>query len=102
MGNRHSKYKGAQAKWVEEETATDIYTFPSDSEPIHVEVFINDRPLFMEIDTGAAVSLLSQIKWQEFYPELVPRKTEVVLKTYTGERMDLVGEADVEVRYHEQ
>ena len=26
----------------------------------------------------------------------------MVLKTYTGERMDLVGEAEVEVRYHEQ
>ena len=56
----------------------------------------------MEIDTGAAVSLLSQSKWQEFSPELVPTKTEVVLKTYTGECMDLVGEAEVEVRYHEQ
>ena len=61
-GNRHSKYKGAQAKWVEEATAfkdeLPTYTFPSDSEPIHVEVFINDTPLVMEIDTGAAVSLL--------------------------------------------
>ena len=51
----------------------------------------------MEVDTGVFISLLSRSQWQELFPELLPRKMEVVLKTYTGERMDLVGEVDVEV-----
>jgi predicted aspartyl protease len=69
---------------------------------MQVEMFLNDKPLVMELDTGASVSLLSHNKCQELFPELVPRKTEVVLKTYTGESINLVGEVDVEVRYGEQ
>jgi len=69
---------------------------------MHVEEYVNDTPLVMEIDTGASLSLLSYCTWQEFFPELMPRKTDVVLKTYTGEQMDLEVEIDVDVRYREQ
>lgn len=106
---RRLRPKTGQAKWVEKEaesvTAEEelpIYVFPSDANPMQVRMLLNDTPVVMEVDTGASVSLFSQSQWQELFPELVPRKTEVVLKTYTGEQMDLVGEVDVEVRYGKQ
>ena len=59
---------------------------------------INGHPMEMEIDTGAAVSLMSKREQQALFPNWTLRKSERTLRTYTGECMKIAGEMDVEVR----
>ena len=39
------------------------------SKPINVEVVVDGKPLTMELDTGAAVSLVSESTYQEYWPD---------------------------------
>ena len=72
------------------------------SRPIVVEPQVNGRALPMEIDTGAAVSLISERVQKQEYPSAVLRPSDVTLRTYTDERMDVLGEMLVEVVYENQ
>ena len=51
--------------------------------PVRVEVRVNSKPLKMEVDTGAAVSIISQKTWQEVFPLLPIEKSNVVLTVYS-------------------
>ena len=39
------------------------------SKPINVEVVVDGKPLTMELDTGAAVSLVLESMYQEYWPD---------------------------------
>ena len=67
--------------------------------PIHVEVGINGKPLSMEVDMGAAVSLISYKKLKQVLPRIKIRKTTVVLRTYMSEVIPVRGEVQVNVTY---
>ena len=54
------------------------------SDPITVEVSINGENLSMEVDTGAAVSLIPEAVHKRLWPKLVLQHTPVKLKTYSG------------------
>ena len=59
----------------------------------------------MEIDKEASVSILSESTFRHIWsrraaPEL--RHPRITLRTYTGERIQLLGELDVAVRYDGQ
>ena len=74
-------------------------------EPLIATVTINHKQLRMEIDTGASVSLISEQTFQTLWtkkhaPGL--RRPEVQLRTYSGERLRVLGELDVKVRYGNQ
>ena len=56
----------------------------------------------MEVDIGAAVSIMGEKTVQEMFPEVQLKKSDIVLKTYTAESMEVVGEIDVEVEYQGQ
>ena len=70
--------------------------------PMKVRVHIEGRPLLMEIDTGAAVSLISETVWKKEFPQVRPIQTNVVLQTYTGEPIPMVGKIIVHVSYGNQ
>lgn len=72
------------------------------SRPIRVEVQINGKPLSMEVDTGAAVSLISYKRLKQVLPRIRVQKTTVVLRTYTSEVIPVRGEVQVNVTYGEQ
>lgn len=74
----------------------------SSAHTIRVEVKVNDTPLVMEVDTGAAVSLLSEETFKSKFPGMQLHPTSLLLKTYTGEPLDIVGELPVEVEYQQQ
>ena len=59
----------------------------------------------MEVDTGAALSLISDATYKQLWPSVnAPqlRKPSIRLRTYTGEELQLVGEAVVWVQYQNQ
>ena len=74
----------------------------SSTKPIRVDVRINGKPLSMEVDTGAAVSLISYKKLKQVLPRIKIKKTMVVLRTYTSEVIPVRGEVQVIVTYGEQ
>ena len=105
--NRHFKHTPHSAKWVEEGTQDSdesqgelqIYALTDNTRPLHAEVLLNGTPVGMEIDTGAAVSLIPFAKCQTLFPELPIKESTVTLRTYTGELLDVKGEVELDVQY---
>ena len=60
---------------------------------------INGEKVIMEVDTGAAVSLMSQVTQEKVFPWATLHKSPIHLRTYTGEPMEVVGELQVIAAY---
>ena len=58
---------------------------------------VNKQPIEMELDTGAIVSLLSEVTWtqQLHKPELKP--CPFVLKGYPNNKLDVLGMCQIQV-----
>lgn len=57
----------------------------------------------MEIDTGSSKTILSETTYKRLRDALGPLlKTKAVLSMYTGERIPMVGEALIPVKYDNQ
>ena len=70
--------------------------------PITVDVTVNDVPVTMEVDTGAAVSVMSCQQQQKLFPQAQLHPSQVVLRTYTAEKVAVVGILPVHVAYEGQ
>ena len=111
-----SRYKKRQStvrnKWIagrDTEETSDSDELPilpirgsGASRPYHVDLLVDDQPLHMELDTGAAVSIISESQQRAVFPSATLEKSDMLLKTYTGECMSVVGEMHVDVQYSEQ
>ena len=71
----------------------------SSSHPMEVTVTIKDKPLVMEADTGAAVSIISEGTRAKLFPHLKLHKSKVVVKTYTNEPIQVKGQLNGHVSY---
>ena len=97
-----------EEKQVTENTDSEAEEFPlfkfnePSSNPIEIQVKINDQSLTMEVDTGAAVSIISDSTRKKLFPHLKLQPSKLILKTYTNERMQIVGQLNVYVQYGEQ
>ena len=67
--------------------------------PIVVTLNVSGRRLPMEVDTGAAVSIISAGTKEELFPDFQLTSTSLILTTYTGEETEITGEMQVEVSY---
>ena len=70
--------------------------------PIKVDILINGRSLPMELDTGAAVSIISDTTRKAIFPTSQLQTSSVNLKTYTGEPIQVAGELLVNVQHGQQ
>ncbi len=70
--------------------------------PLEVDVEINGQKLSMEVDTGAAVSLISETTFQKWWPGTPLEPSSARLQTYSGEPIAVVGQLEAEVKYGEQ
>ena len=72
--------------------------------PFVVSVQVDDEYLKMEVDTGASVSLISERTWRNLWKngtsKLNPAK--VILQSYSGESIKVLGEMEVTVQYQDQ
>ena len=55
----------------------------------------------MEIDTGAAVTLISEATLRSLLPHLPLSKPTMRLRTYTAQPISVLGQALVEVKYND-
>ncbi len=65
--------------------------------PITVQVDLDDKPLTMEVDTGAAVALISQETYTTQLEDKPIQTTSMQLQTYSGEGITVLGEIQVNV-----
>ena len=56
----------------------------------------------MEVDTGAAVSVISEETRTCLFSNIKVNDTSVILTTYTGEQMAVTGEVSVTVTYRQK
>lgn len=88
-----------------------LFTLSASHTPsITISVKINDKQVLMELDTGAAVSLVSgaavslvsEDTHKQHWPEYQLQESTAKLKTYSGEHLEVLGSIDVQVAYGEQ
>ena len=101
--SKRSNYLEAQ----EDDAAYTLFTLHgSNSNPITLDLALNNVPVKVELDTGAAVSVISHSTYlnicsqSQAVPALQP--SLVKLKTYTGESIPIVGCASLQARYGTQ
>ena len=71
--------------------------------PIKVPLYINGVEHYFELDTGASVTIMPQEVCRKLFPRgTMMRKSSLLLKTYSGESIPVLGELDVDVQYEQQ
>ena len=106
----NSRRKAGNTKWVEtEDTPTnskdDLALFTvgcASTSPIRVELQLDNKADSMEVDTGAAVSIISGAVFTSQFPQKHLSPAAITLKTYTREPMKVLREVEVSVQYDQQ
>ena len=72
--------------------------------PIKVDVKLDDLPVSMELDTGAALSVCGERVFEQLWPVNPPAMgaCSYRLRTYNGELLPVCGEVCVRVQYEQQ
>ena len=69
------------------------------TQDIKVPLKIEGLPTEMQLDTGCAFTLAPKSFYDKFCSHIPLKPTEVVLSTYTGEKINPLGEVKVDVEY---
>ena len=70
------------------------------AKPTGVEILLDGKPVTMELDTGAPVSLMSREMLDNLFPGCTLQPCSLPMQTYLGE--PVARQMQVEVRYGEQ
>ena len=70
--------------------------------PLVFHVSVDSIKLPMELDTGTAMSIISEYTKNSMFPEKQMHSSGVVLRTYTAETVPILGELEVDVAYGKQ
>ena len=100
---------GRTVKTVEPSDTSSVEEYPlhqltenSGSNPIELSVDVQGETISMELDTGAAVSLISEGTYNQFFSDVSLKKSTVKLKSYSGEDIPVLGQMEVFVKYNQQ
>ena len=97
-----------KSNWVSATDTVETDTFPEstiltvddhNNKPITVQMELNGQQVLMEVDTGAAVSLMSVVTQKQLFPNIKLMKSRTQLQTYTAESLAVLGTILVKVRY---
>ena len=69
---------------------------------IKVDLFLEGKPVHMELDTGAPVSLMTWTTFNSLFPGYSLQPCNLPMQTYLGEPIRVRGQARVEVQYEQQ
>ena len=67
--------------------------------PFEVDMVVDGQSLFMEIDTGASLSIVSAETQQQLWPDRCLEPTKARVRTYTGEELQVLGRMQVQVQH---
>ena len=70
--------------------------------PVVVEVALNGKRVTMEVDTGAAMSLISEYTYQKYIRAVPLAPTDLQLHTHTDEKLEVQGKCSVSIEYRGQ
>lgn len=79
-----------------------VYTTSIGQKRIVVNVKLDGKGMDMQVDTGAAVSLISELTYKESLSYIPINKTIIQLTAYSGEKIPLLGSINVPVQYGSQ
>ena len=86
---------GLPASMTEEQSGLGLYTLKSKGQGglgFQVQLLLEGKPVSMEVDTGSAVSIVSEVEYKKLFKHLKLQPTQFHLKTYSGEPLPLLGE----------
>uniref|UniRef100_A0A8C2AUS2 CCHC-type domain-containing protein n=1 Tax=Cyprinus carpio TaxID=7962 RepID=A0A8C2AUS2_CYPCA len=86
----------------DDELPLHVLTVAGGTKAYKVTTLLEGQPVKMEIDTGAAVSLVSDVVYSEKLSHLPLKPSDVTLKTYTGESVIMKGLSQVTVELNKQ
>ncbi|PIK36370.1 hypothetical protein BSL78_26804 [Apostichopus japonicus] len=100
--------KISKVKQVNEDTGQandklfDLFNVNDGRAPLAVDIKIDGQSVKMEVDTGASMSIVSEETFKANWPNKKWHKTDIVLRTYTGATVEILGETEVTVEYQRQ
>ncbi|XP_037502705.1 uncharacterized protein K02A2.6-like [Rhipicephalus sanguineus] len=87
----------------DEDSEHEVYHFINVTRSSYdVNIQVEGKPLNMQIDTGAAVTVVPEYVYDSHFAHVTCQPTKVTLRTYTGEQMTLKGQCEVAVVYKGQ
>ena len=94
---------GQSVKMVDTTESVGLYAISDKSvKPITVDLKLNGKPLSMELDTGATVSLVAAKTFHRLFPGIKLQPATIQLHSYSGESISIKDQVEVEVKYGEQ
>ena len=75
---------------------------PVPTKPIMLEVVVNNQPVSMELDTGSAVTLVSEHTFKSKWPDTPLQVSNVKLRTYSNESLQVLGQIEAKIQYNKQ
>ena len=82
-----------------EQIKTVIHAVSNKKKPVTVTVWIEGLDVVMELDTGASCSIINESTYKQLESAIKLQAPQSVLRTYTGHKIPVLGEAVVDVRY---
>ena len=79
-----------------------LYSVNGKTRPIVVTVNINSKPLQMEVDTGASLSIICEETFNKEFNQTELKPTDIILQTYSGEPLTILGMMDAKIVYNDQ
>ena len=108
--NTSTDKQGGDTKWIEssvtgtqEREELPLYTISDKvNKPFLVELQVKGNVITFEVDTGAAVSIMAEENFRYHFPSDLISKSTLQLKTYTKDKLPVIGEVKVPVSYNNQ
>jgi len=79
-----------------------LFAVSTGTPPITVDLTIDSQRVSMELDTGSAVSLVSEETYRQLWSDRELQPSKANLRTYSGEQLAVLGSVDTTVRYEDQ
>ncbi|CAC5358317.1 unnamed protein product [Mytilus coruscus] len=79
-----------------------IYTVNSKTKEITIDVKFDNKSVKMEVDTGSALSIIPTKEFDQMSPNRKLDSTDVILRTFSGEKFTPLGVTAVNVNYNDQ
>ena len=75
---------------------------PAPTKPIMLKVVINNQTVSMELDTGSAVTLVSELTFKSKWPNTPLQVSIVKLRTYCNVSLQVLGQIESNIQYNKQ